>query len=133
MRRAPRGVLLRSRPVLQRGNLEAEQRAVLLPRVEPAVGDAHVVFIEGDVPIMVGEPRKEVLPQMLEWLDAEWDFPNHSDCTPDSAIIGTVDDCVEQLQAHIDAGVQKLIFVPYKYEAEQVDIIAKEIIPRLRK
>ena len=85
------------------------------------------------VPIMVGESREAVLPHMLEWLDAEWDFPNHSDCTPDSAIIGTVDDCVEQLQSHIDAGVQKLIFVPYKYEAEQVDIIAKEIIPRLRK
>jgi alkanesulfonate monooxygenase len=28
--------------------------------------------------------------------------------------------------------VQKIIFVPYKYEAEQIEIIAKEIIPRLR-
>jgi len=47
--------------------------------------------------------------------------------------MGTVDNCVEQLQAHIDVGVQKLIFVPYKYEPDQVEVIAKEIIPRLRK
>jgi alkanesulfonate monooxygenase len=29
-------------------------------------------------------------------------------------------------------GVQKIIFVPYKYQAEQVEIIARDIIPRLR-
>jgi alkanesulfonate monooxygenase len=28
--------------------------------------------------------------------------------------------------------VQKIIFVPYKYELEQIEIIAKEVIPRLR-
>jgi alkanesulfonate monooxygenase len=105
----------------------------IIDYAEEAGKDPAELMNCNQVPIMVGESCEEVLPQMLEWLDAEWDFPSHSDCTRDSAIIGTVDDCVEQLQAHIDAGVQKLIFVPYKYEAEQVDIIAKEIIPRLRK
>jgi len=33
---------------------------------------------------------------------------------------------------HLAVGVQKIIFVPYKYELEQIEIIAKEIIPRLR-
>jgi alkanesulfonate monooxygenase len=47
--------------------------------------------------------------------------------------MGTVDECVAQLQAHLDVGVQKLIFVPYQYRADQTEIIAKEIIPRLRK
>jgi alkanesulfonate monooxygenase SsuD/methylene tetrahydromethanopterin reductase-like flavin-dependent oxidoreductase (luciferase family) len=70
--------------------------------------------------------------EMLEWLTTEWDFASWSDSTVDSAIMGTVDDCVEQLQAQIDVGVQKLIFVPYKYETEQVEAIANEIIPRLR-
>ena len=46
--------------------------------------------------------------------------------------MGNVDECVAQLQAHIDTGVDRLIFVPYKYEKEQVEIVAKEIIPRLR-
>jgi alkanesulfonate monooxygenase len=69
---------------------------------------------------------------MMEWLNAEWDFPSHSDCSRDSAIMGTVDECVEQLREHQKQGVQKIIFVPYKYEQEQVELIAKEIIPRLR-
>jgi alkanesulfonate monooxygenase len=47
--------------------------------------------------------------------------------------MGTVDECVEQLQAQLAVGVQKIIFVPYRYEMEQVEIIAKEIIPRLRR
>lgn len=85
------------------------------------------------VPIMVGDSREAVEGPMLEWLNSDWDFPSHSDCTRDSAIIGTVDECVEQLQAHLDVGVQKLIFVPYRYEKEQVEVIAKEILPRLRK
>lgn len=85
------------------------------------------------LPIMVGDSREKVHDPMMEWLEAEWDFPTWSDCTRDSAIIGNVDECVEQLQAHLDAGVQKLIFVPYKYQRDQVEVIAKEIIPRLQK
>jgi alkanesulfonate monooxygenase len=50
----------------------------------------------------------------------------------DSAIMGTVDECVDQLKAHLDVGVQKIIFVPYKYQMNQCEIIAKEIIPRLK-
>ncbi len=84
------------------------------------------------LPIMVGESRAAVEAPMVEWLNTEWDFASWSDSTVDSAIMGTVDDCVAQLQAHIDVGVQKIIFVPYKYEPEQVEIIAREILPRLR-
>jgi len=39
---------------------------------------------------------------------------------------------VAQLKEHLAVGVQKIIFVPYKYEPEQIEVIAKEIIPRLR-
>ena len=46
--------------------------------------------------------------------------------TKDSAILGTVDECVAQLKAHLDAGVQKIIFVPYRYEMDQIEIIAGE-------
>ena len=85
------------------------------------------------IPIMVGDSRAAVEEPMLEWLNAEWDFASWSDSTVDSAIMGNVDECVEQLQGHLDVGVQKICFVPYKYEKEQVEVIAKEIIPRLRK
>ncbi len=84
------------------------------------------------LPIMVGASRAAVEGPMMEWLNTEWDFASWSDSTTDSAIIGTPEECVELLQAQIDVGVQKIIFVPYKYESEQIEIIAREIIPRLR-
>lgn len=84
------------------------------------------------LPIFVGASKEAVREEMMDWLNKEWDFPSHSDCSRDSAIMGSVDDCVEQLKAHKAAGVQKIIFVPYKYRADQVEIIAGEVIPRLR-
>ena len=48
------------------------------------------------------------------------------------AIMGTVEECVEQLGPHLEAGVDRIIFVPYKYEKEQVEAVAREIIPRLK-
>lgn len=85
------------------------------------------------LPILVGDSRAAVEVPMKEWLNLEWYFASWNESTADSAIMGTVDDCIEQLQAHIDVGVQKLIFVRYKYESDQVEVIAKELILRLRK
>ena len=82
------------------------------------------------LPIVVG-PRDKVEAPMREWLQTEWDYAAWSESTMDSAIIGTVDECVEQLQAHLATGIDRIIFVPYRYEPEQVEIVAKEIIPRL--
>ena len=82
------------------------------------------------LPIVVG-PRDKVEAPMREWLQTEWDYAAWSESTMDSAIIGTVDECVEQLQAHLATGINRIIFVPYRYEPEQVEIVAKEIIPRL--
>lgn len=84
------------------------------------------------LPIRVGKSRAAIESEMMEWLGKEWDYASWSKSTKDSAIVGTVDECVEQLKAHLAVGVQKLIFVPYRYEMEQIDIIAREIIPRLK-
>jgi alkanesulfonate monooxygenase len=46
--------------------------------------------------------------------------------------MGTVDECVEQLLKHVKTGIDRIIFVPYRYQAEQLEIIAKEIIPKLQ-
>jgi alkanesulfonate monooxygenase len=84
------------------------------------------------LPIMIGASREAVRDEMMDWLNKEWDFPSHSDCTRESAIIGSVDECVAQLKEHIAVGVQKIIFVPYKYRIDQIEIIAREILPRLK-
>jgi alkanesulfonate monooxygenase SsuD/methylene tetrahydromethanopterin reductase-like flavin-dependent oxidoreductase (luciferase family) len=68
----------------------------------------------------------------MEWLGQEWDYAAWSESTKEAAIIGTVDECVDQLRAQHAVGVQKLILIPYRYRMEQVEIIAREIIPRLR-
>jgi alkanesulfonate monooxygenase len=94
--------------------------------------DPDTLLNASQLPIIVGRSKEAVRDDMMEWLNNEWDFPSHSDCTRESAIMGTVDECVAQLREHIAVGVQKIIFVPYKYRADQVEIIAKEIIPQLR-
>jgi probable F420-dependent oxidoreductase len=94
--------------------------------------DPDKLLNASQLPIMVGPSKEAVREDMLDWLNKEWDFPENSDCTRESAIMGSVDDCVEQLREHIAAGVQKIIFVPYKYRMDQVETIAREIIPRLK-
>ena len=83
------------------------------------------------LPIAVG-PRAKVEGPMREWLQTEWDYAAWSESTAESAIMGTVDECVEQLLKHVRTGIDRIIFVPYRYQDDQLEIIAKEIIPRLR-
>jgi probable F420-dependent oxidoreductase len=94
--------------------------------------DPDKLLNASQLPIYVGKSRQAVESQMMEWLTKEWDFASWSESTKDSAVMGTVDECVEQLKAHVAVGTQKIIFVPYKYEAEQIELIAREIIPRLK-
>ena len=94
--------------------------------------DPDTLMNGAQLPIMIGKSRAAVEGPMMEWLGKEWDYASWSDSTKDSAIIGTVDECVAQLKEHLAAGVQKIIFVPYRYEMSQIEIVANEIIPRLK-
>ncbi len=97
---------------------------------EEAGKDPDTLKSINQLPIYVGKSREEVEAPMLEWLTTEWDFAGWSDSTTDSAVLGTVDDCIEQLQAHLDAGVQQITLVPYKFDMEQIELIAAEILPK---
>ncbi|HVX75957.1 MAG TPA: TIGR03619 family F420-dependent LLM class oxidoreductase [Bradyrhizobium sp.] len=94
--------------------------------------DPSTLLNASQLPIMIGKSRQAVEADMMDWLNKEWDFPANSDCSRESAIMGSVDECVAQLKEHLAVGVQKIIFVPYKYQPEQVETIAREIIPRLK-
>jgi len=94
--------------------------------------DPDAVLNAAQLPIMVGKSRAAVESAMMDWLGKEWDYAAWSESTKDSAILGTIEECVEQLRQHLAVGVQKIIFVPYKYDIDQIDIIAREIIPRLK-
>ncbi|HLU18622.1 MAG TPA: TIGR03619 family F420-dependent LLM class oxidoreductase [Pusillimonas sp.] len=99
---------------------------------EEAGRDPATLLNGNQLPIMVGDSRAAVEKTMMDWLNVDFDIAQGSKSTMDSAIMGNVDECVAQLKEHIDAGVQKLIFVPYKYQMDQVEVIAKEIVPQLR-
>jgi len=94
--------------------------------------DPDKLLNAAQLPIFIGKSRQAVEGPMMEWLTKEWDFASWSESTKESAIMGTVDECIEQLKAHVAVGTQKIIFVPYKYETEQIETIAREIIPRLK-
>ena len=81
--------------------------------------------------IYVGRSRAEMEQPMRQWLQTEWDVAAWSESTIDHAIRGSVDECVSQLRAHVESGVDRLILIPYRYEPEQVEIIAHEVLPRL--
>jgi alkanesulfonate monooxygenase len=97
---------------------------------EEAGRDPNELSATNQLPICIGERAKIEAP-MKHWLQTEWDYASWSLSTMDSAIMGSVEECIEQLEAHIAAGVDRIIFVPYRYEEEQLEAIAKEIIPRL--
>ena len=100
------------------------------PRFAVEAGkDPDTLLNAAQLPIRIGPSRAAVEARMMEWLGKEWDYASWSDSTKDSAILGSVDECVAQLREHLAVGVQKIIFVPYKYELEQIEIIAREIIP----
>jgi alkanesulfonate monooxygenase len=98
---------------------------------EAAGKDPDTLQSINQLPIYVGKSREDVEAPMYKWLTTEWDFAGWSDSTTDSAVLGTVDDCLEQLQAHLDAGVQQITLVPYRFDMEQIELIAEEIIPKI--
>lgn len=81
--------------------------------------------------IYVGPPRAQADAPLRQWLSTEWDVAAWSDSTIEHAIRGTPEECVAQLRPHVEAGVHRIIFIPYRYQPDQVELIAREVIPRL--
>ncbi|MFB6673382.1 LLM class flavin-dependent oxidoreductase [Streptomyces sp. NPDC057684] len=83
------------------------------------------------LPLCIGESKEAALARSGPWLASYFDTPAWSDATPDSAIVGTPEQCAEQLQQHIEAGVQEICLIPHGYEQEQVERFAAEVMPLL--
>ncbi len=79
----------------------------------------------------MGRSRAETTADMRQWLSTEWDTAAWSESTIDHAIHGSAAECVEQLRAHVKTGVHRIILIPYRYQPEQVERIAKEVLPKL--
>src|SRR5262249_54101424 len=81
--------------------------------------------------VYVGDSREQTTADMRHWLSTEWDVAAWSESTIEHAIHGNVDQCVEQLRAHVSTGVDRIILIPYRYQPLQVERIAKEVLTRL--
>ena len=81
--------------------------------------------------IYVGSSREQTTADMRQWLSTEWDVAAWSESTIEHAIHGSPAECVEQLKAHVATGVDRIILIPYRYRQEQVERIAKEVLPKL--
>lgn len=98
---------------------------------EEAGRNPNELISTNQLPIRIG-PRSRVESGMRAWLQSEWDYASWSDSTMDAAIVGTPEECADQLARHVAVGVDRIIFVPYRYEVEQAELLAREVIPLLR-
>jgi alkanesulfonate monooxygenase len=81
--------------------------------------------------VYVGRDREQTTADMRHWLQTEWDVAAWSESTIEHAIHGSPEQCVAQLKAHVATGVNRIILIPYRYRSEQVERIAKEVLPKL--
>jgi alkanesulfonate monooxygenase len=93
--------------------------------------DPSTLNATNQLAIYVGRSRAETEAPMRRWLETEWDVAAWSESTIEHAIRGSADECVEQLRAHVRAGVHRIILIPYRYEPEQVEAIARDVLPRV--
>ena len=93
--------------------------------------DPATLTATNQLAIYVGGSREETTADMRQWLSTEWDVAAWSESSIEHAIHGSVTDCVEQLRAHLATGVHRLILIPYRYQPEQVERIAQEVLPAL--
>jgi len=93
--------------------------------------DPETLTATNQLAIYIGPPKAEADPPLRQWLTTEWDVAAWSDSTIEHAIRGTTEECVAQLRPHLEAGVHRIIFIPYRYQPQQVELIARELIPRL--
>src|SRR2546428_424726 len=89
------------------------------------------LFGTNQLAIYVGRSREATEAPMRRWLETEWDVAAWSESTIEHAIRGNVDECVDQLRAHAESGVDRIVLIPYRYDPDQVEQIAREILPRL--
>ena len=93
--------------------------------------DPSALTATNQLAIYVGRSRAETAADMRHWLQTEWDVASWSESTIEHAIHGSVEECAEQLRAHVATGVDRIILIPYRYQPQQVERIATEVLPAL--
>jgi probable F420-dependent oxidoreductase len=93
--------------------------------------DPTTLTATNQLAVAVGRSRDETAADMRHWLQTEWDTAAWSESTIEHAIHGSPAECVDQLRAHVRASVDRIVLIPYRYQPEQVERIAQEVLPKL--
>jgi alkanesulfonate monooxygenase len=93
--------------------------------------DPAALTATNQLAVYVGQSRAQTTADMRQWLSTEWDVAAWSESTIEHAIHGSPKECIEQLRAHVATGVDRIILIPYRYQHDQVERIAKEVLPAL--
>jgi alkanesulfonate monooxygenase len=83
------------------------------------------------LPICIDRSYETADSKVRDFQDRYFHTEPWSESSPDSAIRGTPEQCVEQLAEHVRAGVRHVALVPWNYDPEQVERIAGELMPML--
>jgi alkanesulfonate monooxygenase len=83
------------------------------------------------LPICIG-PRAKIEAPMKHWLQTEWDYASWSESTMESAIMGTVEECVEQLGPTSTPASTASSSSLQSTRRSRWRPVAREIIPRLK-
>jgi alkanesulfonate monooxygenase SsuD/methylene tetrahydromethanopterin reductase-like flavin-dependent oxidoreductase (luciferase family) len=81
------------------------------------------------VPVCVRNSFEEA-DKVARGFTAEYmDMPSWGKSKVESAVRGTVKDCIEQINRYEQAGLQNLEFIPCYYDVETIETVGKEIVP----
>jgi probable F420-dependent oxidoreductase len=81
------------------------------------------------VPLAIANSFEEGDRIAREFTTNYMDLPKNTHCTPDSAIRGNLEDCVEQVRKFEEIGLDELVFIPSNYDKNQVERAGSEILP----
>lgn len=99
---------------------------------EEAGRDANELTNVAQLPFCVDSSYESADRRVRQFIDRYFDVAPWSESTPNSAIRGTPEQCIEQLAEHVSSGVDHLVLVPCDYDSDQVAAIAEHVMPWLR-
>lgn len=85
------------------------------------------------VPLAIASNFEEGDKIAKEFTSKYMDLPKNTGCTAESAVRGTIDDCISQIKEYEKTGVQDLVFIPCFYDLKYVELAGKEILPKFWK
>jgi probable F420-dependent oxidoreductase len=109
----------------------AEAWKRILGLAEDAGRDPGELTNIAQLPICIDKTFEAADGKVKDFIGRYFDVAPWSKSTPDSAIRGTIDDCAEQLQKHLESGAEHIVFVPHEYNSDQVEAIASELLPAI--